>query len=51
MGSWEEAKSDLIAAGRIAPKAMGIRIELDKLNKKLKAHKSRERKAAAAMFG
>jgi hypothetical protein len=51
MGSWDEAKSDLLAAGKLSPKNMGIRIELDKLSKKMKAHKVQERKAAAAMFG
>lgn len=51
MGSWDEAKADLQAAAKLAPKNMGIRIELDKLGKKMKAHKLRERKAAAAMFG
>lgn len=51
LGDWEEAKADLLAAAKLAPKNMGIRIELDKLNKKMKAHKANERKAAAAMFG
>lgn len=50
MGSWNEAKADLQSAAKLAPKNMGIRVELDKLNKKLKAHKAREKKAAAAMF-
>lgn len=50
LGDWVEAKKDLLAAARISPKNMGIRIEFDKLNKKIKLDKERERKAAAAMF-
>jgi tetratricopeptide (TPR) repeat protein len=50
MGSWEEAKEDLLAAAKIAPNQMGIRVALAEVNKKMKNHLARERKAAAAMF-
>jgi tetratricopeptide (TPR) repeat protein len=51
LGDWDEAKADLYAAAKLAPKMFGIRIEIDKLNKKMQQHMVRERKVAAAMFG
>lgn len=51
MADYDEAKADLFAAAKLAPRNMGIRIEIDKLTKKMKIHKAQERKAAAAMFG
>lgn len=51
MADYDEAKADLFAAAKLAPRNMGIRIEIDKLTKKMKLHKAHERKAAAAMFG
>jgi tetratricopeptide (TPR) repeat protein len=51
MGDWDDAKADLYAAAKLAPRNMGVRIELDKLTKKMKLHKAQERSAAKAMFG
>eukprot|EP00172_Hildenbrandia_rubra_P000006 Plantae.Rhodophyta-Hildenbrandia_rubra.ctg10041.p2 GENE.Plantae.Rhodophyta-Hildenbrandia_rubra.ctg10041~~Plantae.Rhodophyta-Hildenbrandia_rubra.ctg10041.p2 ORF type:complete len:432 (-),score=123.60 Plantae.Rhodophyta-Hildenbrandia_rubra.ctg10041:2060-3355(-) len=51
LGMWDEARQDLIAAAKLAPKNMGIRIELKKLDRKVEQHKSKEKRAAAAMFG
>lgn len=51
VADYDEAKADLFAAAKLAPRNMGIRIEIDKLTKKMKIHKAQERKAAAAMFG
>ena len=50
LGSWDKAKEDLVAAKEIAPNNAGIKCELIKLQKKVQAHKEREKKAAAAMF-
>lgn len=50
MGKWDEAREDFINAAKINPKNMGIRTELEKVEKKLRQHKAKERKQAEAMF-
>eukprot|EP00171_Calliarthron_tuberculosum_P001651 IDg1651t1 len=49
-GKLEEARSDLIIAAKLKPQNMGIRTELDSVQKKLKQQEAKERKQAAAMF-
>ena len=50
LGEWEKARSDLTAASKQQPTNVGIKMELAKLNKKMKSFENRERKQAAAMF-
>lgn len=50
LGEWDKARSDLVAALKLQPNNMGIRIEITQLNKKQKSFENLEKKQAAAMF-
>lgn len=50
LGEWEKARSDLVAALKLQPNNMGIRMEITNLNKKQKSFENLEKKQAAAMF-
>jgi len=50
MGKLDEARSDFMLAAKMKPQNMGIRTELDSVDKKLKVQKAKERKQAEAMF-
>jgi len=50
LGEWEKARRDFVAAQKIQPSNIGIRMEIQKLDKKEKQFAQKERRQAAAMF-
>lgn len=50
LGEWDKAREDLVSAAKIQPNNVGIRLEIQKLDKKKKQFQEKERKQAAAMF-
>lgn len=50
MGKLVEARKDLLVAAKMKPQNMGIRTELDSVDKKLRLEKQKEKKQAEAMF-
>lgn len=50
LADWEKAREDLLAAAKLQPNNVGIRMEIAKLDKKRKSFESLEKKQAAAMF-
>lgn len=50
LGEWNRAREDLVAALKLQPNNMGIRMEIQKLDRKRKQFEEKEKKQAAAMF-
>jgi len=50
LGDIDEAKADLVAAGKIDPKSREVRVELDKIKKKMAENKSRDKNLYGGMF-
>lgn len=50
LAEWDKAREDLMAAAKLQPNNVGIRMEIAKLDKKRKVFENLEKKQAAAMF-
>lgn len=50
IGDWDKAREDLVDALKLQRNNMGIRIEIQKLDRKRKQFEEKEKKQAAAMF-
>ncbi|KAI0563815.1 Peptidylprolyl isomerase [Gracilaria domingensis] len=50
LGEWDKAREDLMAAYNLQRNNMGIRMEIQKLDRKRKQFEEKEKKQAAAMF-
>ncbi|CAN8067478.1 unnamed protein product [Agarophyton chilense] len=50
LGEWEKAREDLVSALKLQKNNMGIRTEIQKLDRKRKQFEEKEKRQAAAMF-
>lgn len=50
LSEWDSAMADLQAAAKLQSNNVGIRMEIQKLERKMKQFEEKEKKQAAAMF-